>query len=178
MRNRWLAVAGLAAATVALAACGSSAASTPSSGSGSSSAPAAASASGIKTASTSRGTVLVNSAGHTLYWFAIDTPAMSNCNGQCASYWPPVPASAKAAAGVSLPGAFGAIARKDGSKQLTYHGHPLYAYTGDTAAGQVNGNGISASGGLWWAMTPSGAKLGSAASPASSTSSGSGGVGY
>jgi predicted lipoprotein with Yx(FWY)xxD motif len=177
MRNRWLAVAGLAVATAALAACGSSAASTPTSGSGSSSAPAAASASGIKTVSTSHGTVLASSAGHTLYWFAIDTPAKSNCNGQCASYWPPVPASAKAAAGVSLPDAFGSVKRDDGSRQLSYDGHPLYTYTGDTAAGQVNGNGISASGGLWWAMTPSGAKL-AAAKPASSSSTGSGGTGY
>ena len=177
MRNRWLAVAGLAVATVALAACGSSAASTPSSGSGSSSTPAVASGSGIKTVSTSRGMVLANSAGHTLYWFAIDTPGKSNCNGQCASYWPPVPASAKAAAGASLPGALGSIKRADGSGQLTYRGHPLYTYTGDTAAGQVNGNGISASGGLWWAMTPSGAKL-AAAKPKTSSSSGSGGSGY
>jgi len=177
MRNRWLAVAGLAVATVALAACGSSAASTPSSGSGSSSTPAVASGAGIKTVSTSRGMVLANSAGHTLYWFAIDTPTKSNCNGQCTTYWPPVPASAKAAAGVSLPGTFGSITREDGSKQLTYKGHPLYTYEADTAAGQISGNDLNVSGGLWWAMTPSGAKLASA-KPAASTSSSSGGGGY
>jgi predicted lipoprotein with Yx(FWY)xxD motif len=178
MSNRWLAAAGLAAAATVLAACGSTAASSPSSGSGSSSSPAAAAASGpgIKTMSTSKGTVLTNSAGRTLYWFAIDTSTKSNCNGQCVTFWPPVPASAKVASGVSLSGKFGSITRSDGSKQLTYNGHPLYTFKQDTAAGQIHGNGINTSGGLWWAETPTGSKLsGSAAKPKSTSSSSSGG---
>lgn len=175
MKNRWLATAGLAAAVTVLAACGSSAASSPGSGSGSSS-TAAASSHGIKTMSTSKGTVLSNSAGHTMYWFAIDTPKKSNCNGSCATFWPPVPGSEKVASGVSLAGTFGTITRSDGTKQLTYDGHPLYTYTGDTAMGQVNGNGKNLSGGLWWALTPTGAKL--AAPKPTSTSSSPGGYGY
>ena len=178
MRNRWLAAAGLAAATVALAACGSTAATgTSGSGGGSTAKPAIASGSGIKTVSTSSGTVLTNTKGLTLYWYAIDTANKSNCAGKCATFWPPVPAGTKVASGVSLPGKFGSITRSDGSKQLTYQGHPLYTFAEDTAAGQIKGNGITTSGGhtadLWWAVTPSGSKL--AAAPKSTSSSGSGG---
>jgi predicted lipoprotein with Yx(FWY)xxD motif len=181
MRNRWLAAAGLGAATVMLAACGSSAASSPSSGSSSSAKAVVASGPGIKTVSTSQGMVLTNAKGRTLYWYAIDTANKSNCTGKCATFWPPVPAGTKVAAGVSLPGKFGSITRSDGSKQLTYDGHPLYTFVEDTAPGQDKGNGITTSGGntadLWWAVTPSGAKL-AAAPKASSSSGGGGGYGY
>jgi predicted lipoprotein with Yx(FWY)xxD motif len=128
--------------------------------------------------STSKGTVLVNAKGLTLYWFAIDTPTKSNCNGGCATFWPPVPGNEKVASGTSLPGKFGTITRSDGSKQLTYAGHPLYTYKGDTAAGQVHGNGINTAGGLWWAVTPSGAKLTAAKPKSTSSGGGNGGYGY
>ena len=84
-----------------------------------------------------------------------------------------------AAAGATLPHALGSITRPGGKVQATYDGHPLYTYAGDSAAGQVKGNGLNVSGGLWWAMTPSGTKLGAApaSSPSSSSSSG-GGYGY
>jgi predicted lipoprotein with Yx(FWY)xxD motif len=123
----------------------------------------------ISTHSTSKGTVLVNAKGHTLYWFAIDTPTMSKCTGSCAKYWPPVTGKPTAAAGMSLPHALGSITRSNGQRQATYNGHPLYTYVGDTAPGQITGNGQKLSGGLWWAATPSGAKL------AHPTSSGGGG---
>ena len=47
----------------------------------------------------------------------------------------------------------------NGVKQATYDGHPLYTYVGDTAPGQVKGNALNVSGGLWWVMTPTGAKV-------------------
>jgi predicted lipoprotein with Yx(FWY)xxD motif len=186
MRNRWLAVAGLAAAGVMLGACGSTASSspstspatTPAAGSSSSASAPAASGSGIKTVSTSKGTVLANSTGRTVYWFAIDTPTKSNCSGSCATFWPPVPASEKPTGG-SLTGTFGSITRSDGTKQLTFDSHPLYTFKEDTAPGQIKGNGQNLSGGLWWAVTPTGAKLAAAPKPSSSSSSsGGGGYGY
>ena len=176
MRNRWWAAAGLAAAAVVLAACGSTASSSTGAGSGSSAPAAAGSGITIKTMSTSKGTVLATSAGLTVYWFAIDTSTKSNCNGACVTFWPPVKGTAKAAAGASLPQQFGTITRSDGSTQATYDGHPLYTFKQDTAPGQVNGNGVNTSGGLWWAETPSGAKL--AGAPKSSSSPSSGGYGY
>jgi predicted lipoprotein with Yx(FWY)xxD motif len=186
MRNRWWAVPVLAGAAAVLTACGSS---SPSASSPpSTSAPAAsttsspASTSGstvtISTRSTSIGTVLVNSQGHTLYWFAIDTATKSNCNGSCATYWPPVIGKPVAASGTSLPKGFGTITRSDGSVQATYDGHPLYTYAADSAAGMTSGNGLNVSGGLWWAMTPTGAKPAASPSPSTSTSSGGGGYGY
>jgi predicted lipoprotein with Yx(FWY)xxD motif len=187
MRNRWWAAPVLAGGAALLAACGSSASpsnSAPPTTNGGSSAPTtqqgapSASSVTIMTHSTSKGTVLTDAQGKTLYWFAIDTPTMSNCNASCAGFWPPVIGKAAAAAGTSLPHGFGTITRSDGRVQATYDGHPLYTYVGDTAAGQFNGNGKNLSGGLWWAMTPSGAKLAAAAPSGSSSSSGGGGYGY
>jgi predicted lipoprotein with Yx(FWY)xxD motif len=188
MRNRWWAAPILAGGAALLAACGSSAApstsaSTPAtSGAGSSAATSQQSNSSasttIMTHSTSKGTVLTNAQGKTLYWFAIDTATMSNCNGSCASFWPPVTGKATAASGTTLMHGFGTITRSDGKVQATYNGHPLYTYVGDTAAGQINGNGKNLSGGLWWAMTPSGAKLAAAAPASHSSSSSGGGYGY
>jgi predicted lipoprotein with Yx(FWY)xxD motif len=188
MRNRWWAAPILAGGAVLLAACGSSAApstgaSTPASGGGASSAPATSpqngSSASITTHSTSKGMVLANAQGKTIYWFAIDTATMSNCNGSCATFWPPVLGKAVAASGTSLMHGFGTITRTDGKVQATYNGHPLYTFVSDSATGQINGNGKNLSGGLWWAMTPSGAKLAGAAAPRpSQTSSAGGGYGY
>lgn len=176
---RWWAVPVLAGALTLLAACGSSTTTTssPASNAGSTGSPAAATgAVTIKTASTKIGTVLTNAKGHTIYWFAIDTPHKSNCTGSCLTYWPPVLGSSASVSGTSLPGTWGTITRSNGQKQLTYDGHPLYTYAGDTSAGMTSGNGTNLSGGLWWAMTPSGSKP--SGSKSSSPSSSSGGGGY
>lgn len=185
MRNRWWAAPLVAGAAALLAACGSSGAP---SGSNSTTNPPAAQPSApqsggstvvIMTHSTSKGTVLTNGQGRTLYWFAIDTPTASKCTGTCLQYWPKVIGTPTAAAGTSLPMGFGTIKGTDGQVQATYDGHPLYTYMGDTAAGQVSGNGTKLSGGLWWAMTPNGAKLaGSASSGSTSAPAGGGGYGY
>jgi predicted lipoprotein with Yx(FWY)xxD motif len=186
MRNRWWAVPILAGGAVLLAACGSSgspsASGTTKAANASSTTPAAATSTAaagsvvISTRSTSHGTVLTDAKGHTLYWFAIDTPTTSKCTGSCLTYWPPVIGKPTAAAGASLPHALGSITRSNGQVQATYDGHPLYTYVGDSAAGDVKGNGMNLSGGLWWAATPSGSKLSTtAAQPSSSPSSSSGG---
>jgi predicted lipoprotein with Yx(FWY)xxD motif len=113
-------------------------------------APAAAATgtgTGLKTTTIGGTTVLANAKGFTLYWFAPDTPAASKCYGSCAAYWPPVTGAAAASSG--LPGRVGTIQRTDGSPQLTYNGHPLYTYIGDTAPGQARGNNLNLYGGLW-----------------------------
>jgi predicted lipoprotein with Yx(FWY)xxD motif len=168
MRNRWWAGPSIAAAVVVLAACGSTTASNTSGSSGSGSSSGGG---GTTTASKT----LTDSAGFTLYWFAIDTAKKSNCNGVCAQFWPPLPASAKVTNMSSLSGKFGSITRADGTKQLTYMGHPLYTFKEDTAPGQDKGNGKNLVGGVWWAMTPTGVKLAVAPAPSSSSSSGGGG---
>ena len=117
-------------------------------------------------------TVLANAAGFTLYWFAPDTAAKSNCTGSCAQRWPPVTGPARA--GVGVTGTLGWITRSDGSIQATYDGHPLYTASVDTAPRQAKGNGLNASGGRWHEVTVSGA----AAPAASPSPNGSGGGGY
>jgi predicted lipoprotein with Yx(FWY)xxD motif len=160
-----VAVAGLAA----LAACGSSSPSTSSSGSSSpatsSTGNAAAAAVGLKTANVNGTTILTNAKGFTLYTFAPDTSTKSKCNGACAAAWPPQ----KATGTVKSP--YTAITRSDGSKQLAFHGHPLYTFTADTSPGQANGNGVNNFGGLWHEVPASGA----AAPSGSATPSASGG---
>ena len=172
--------AGLAALALALSACASSSSSSSSSAAtntapaaGASSAAAGGTTLDMKTIS---GTpVVTNSSGMTLYWFVPDTSTTSNCNGACATYWPPLTGPVTAGTGVT--GTIGTITRSDGSKQATYDGHPLYTYIGDKSPGQATGNGKNLSGGVWYEMTVSGAKPATTGS-AGSTSGGGGGYGY
>ena len=108
---------------------------------------ATATGTALKTTTISGTKVLANGKGFTLYSFAPDTPTTSKCYGSCAAYWPP--AIGTAAAGAGLPGKTGTIKRTDGSVQLTYNGHPLYTYIGDSAPGQATGNNLNLNGGLW-----------------------------
>jgi predicted lipoprotein with Yx(FWY)xxD motif len=101
----------------------------------------------LTTTTISGTTVLTNAKGLTLYSFAPDTPTSSKCYGSCAAYWPP--ATGTTAAGQGLPGKVGTITRTDGTEQLTYNGHPLYTYIGDSAPGQAKGNNLNLNGGLW-----------------------------
>lgn len=166
MRKIWGAAA-LAATALAVTACGSSGGSAAPGGG----AAAAAAGGALSTTAVSGTTVLTNSAGLTLYWFAPDTSTTSKCTGTCATYWPPVKGPVTAGSGVT--GTLSTITRSDGSAQATYDGHPLYTYKGDTAAGQATGNGLNTSGGVWHEMTVSGSPA-----PASSSSSSSSGGGY
>jgi predicted lipoprotein with Yx(FWY)xxD motif len=175
MRGKWWAPAGFAAVALIAAACGSSTAGSGGGTAVSSSTPSAASQSSskvLKTTTIGGATVLVNASGMTLYWFVPDTSHKSNCNGDCAQHWTPVPGPAKAGSGVS--GTLTTITRSDGSKQAAYDGHPLYTYISDTAPGMAKGNGLTISGGKWWEMQASGATP----APAPSASSGGGGGGY
>ena len=183
MRKIWGA-AGLAALALTVSACASSASSSPSAastpaagGNSSSAAPAAAAGGSTVTEKTISGQqVLVDSKGNTLYWFAIDTSAKSNCSGSCATYWPPVKGPVTAGSGVT--GTLGTITRSDGSMQATYDGHPLYTYVGDKGPGQNKGNGLNLSGGLWWEMTVSGSTPAPGGGSTATATSGGGGYGY
>jgi predicted lipoprotein with Yx(FWY)xxD motif len=114
---------------------------------GANSAAPAATGTALKTTTIDGTTVLTNAQGFTLYSFAPDTPTSSKCYGSCAVYWPPV--TGTAAAGPGLPGKVTTITRTGGSHQLTYNGHPLYTYIGDSAPGQARGNNLNLNGGLW-----------------------------
>lgn len=102
--------------------------------------------------------MLVDSEGHTLYAFSKDSGETSTCEGACAKAWPPLlvehgePEPSNGAAAARL----GTITRPDGTRQVTYSGHPLYSYGGDKQPGEANGNGASAFGGTWSALKGSG----------------------
>ena len=114
----------------------------------------------VSTASTSLGTVLVDSQGRTLYLFKADHGTKSACSGACASAWPPLRVSGKPTVGGGATASkLGTTQRSDGQPQVTYNGHPLYTYTGDSKPGDVNGQGLTAFGAAWFALSPSGSAL-------------------
>jgi predicted lipoprotein with Yx(FWY)xxD motif len=145
-----------------LAACGGGSSyggNNPPSTSSKSSAPAAtSSAAAVVTAkSGSLGTFLTDAKGRTLYLWDADHGATSTCNGECAQDWPPLTTKTapKAGAGVTA-SLLGTSKRSDGTKEVTYAGHPLYYFAGDTGPGQTTGQGSAAFGAPWWVVTPAG----------------------
>jgi predicted lipoprotein with Yx(FWY)xxD motif len=162
-----LAVPALAGALV-LAACGGSstsnssgASSAPAYGGGAASAPSGAgNASVVSARTTSLGTFLVDGRGRTLYLWNADHGSRSTCTGACAQAWPPLTATATPKAGGAVKSSLlGTAMRADGSREVTYAGHPLYTFTGDTAAGQSAGEGSVAFGAPWWVVTTRGTAL-------------------
>ncbi|HEY2354406.1 MAG TPA: hypothetical protein VGH79_05865 [Gaiellaceae bacterium] len=106
--------------------------------------------------STSKGKVLATSSGRTLYLYTPDPKGKTVCTGTCAQTWPPLMTSAKPVAGTGVHQALlGTTKRSNGKLQVTYNGHPLYRYVGDSAAGQANGENVD---GIWFVVTAGGAK--------------------
>ncbi|MER6784890.1 SCO0930 family lipoprotein [Streptomyces sp. NPDC000658] len=103
------------------------------------------------------GKILTDGAGKTLYRFDADTaePPKSNCEGDCATAWPPVSADDVSAGDGIDKSLLGEITRSDGSKQLTVGGWPAYYYAKDANAGDISGQGV---GNKWFALTPEGKK--------------------
>jgi predicted lipoprotein with Yx(FWY)xxD motif len=122
----------------------------------------------------SREQVLTNAQGFTLYHLTADGPSNPTCTGPCAVTWPPLLlSSGQPTASGTLPQGLIAFTGADG-RQVEYGGHPLYRYSGDSAPGQTNGEGLL---GEWFVVTP-----GLAAAPGAGVSptatSGSYGSGY
>jgi predicted lipoprotein with Yx(FWY)xxD motif len=156
-----------------LAACGSSgssssgtsgssgASSTPSYGGTASKAPTSSgAAAAVTTKTSSLGTFLVDAKGRTLYLWDADHGSMSTCTGACAQAWPPVTTtSTPKASGAVKASLLGTTKRADGSREVTYAGHPLYTFAGDTKAGQTTGEGSNGFGAPWWVVSPAGKAL-------------------
>ncbi|HEX3002233.1 MAG TPA: hypothetical protein VHN82_07700 [Methanoregula sp.] len=107
----------------------------------------------VRLADTALGTILVDSSGKTLYYFADDIPwsNTSACGRQCAAVWPVFSAGAVRVSPPLDPSAFGTITRADGTAQTTYNGRPLYYYQADTNPGDVKGENII---NAWFVMKP------------------------
>lgn len=158
----------LAAAAMAAAACSSASSSStpaaagatatslapPTSPSPAASSPAASGlALALKTESGRLGIWLTNSSGRALYVFTKDKGSTSECYGACATAWPPLLATGPVTISgkFTVPADLGTTTRTDGTKQVTYGGHPLYYFAGDTSPGQTKGQGV---GGIWFLVGP------------------------
>ena len=121
------------------------------------SAPAASGAVSIKTAKGEPGTFLVDSSGRALYLFEADKGSTSTCNDACAAAWPPLTTAGapKAGTGVNA-GLLGTSKRDDGKMNVTYNGHPLYYFAGDSGPGQTKGQGVDGFGAEWYVVGPAG----------------------
>lgn len=127
-------------------------------GGSSASAPPAPSTTSVASRSSDLGKILTDAQGRTLYLFTKDTTAASSCAGTCSSVWPPLGGNggAQAAAGVSA----ALLGTTVGRSQVTYNGHPLYYYVGDSKAGDTNGQDLNQFGGSWYVVSPAGAQVG------------------
>ena len=147
----------------------------------SSSGSAAASGSGktvITTASSSGSTFLTDSSGRAVYLWAKDTGDASTCTGACAGAWPPVTATGTVtASGSAMASDLGTITRSDGTKQVTYDGHPLYYFAGDSGPGTATGQGSDNFGAKWWLVAPSGSDVTGTVTSFSAAAAGSSGSG-
>jgi predicted lipoprotein with Yx(FWY)xxD motif len=114
----------------------------------------------VKTGTSSLGRIVVDGQSHTLYLFQKDKGAKSACSGACAQNWPPLltKGAPKAGAGAKA-SLLGTTKRADGKLQVTFAGHPLYYFEGDTAPGTTSGQGSSAFGADWWVVGPTGAAI-------------------
>jgi predicted lipoprotein with Yx(FWY)xxD motif len=173
----------LGVALLAAACSSGSSSSASSNASPSAAAPAnsATSSTVITTKTSSSGSFLTNGAGRSIYLFMADSSGKSTCDGACAAAWPPVIATAQpTAAGGAQASDLSTITRSDGTKQVTYNGHPLYYFQGDTGPGTDRGQGIDGFGAKWWLVAPSGSSItaavtiGGSGAPASSSSGGGG----
>ena len=176
MRSQIASAIGAVGVGLMLAACSSSSSTTSSSPATSSpaAAPAATQASSPAATSQPSGTstvslagisgipakALVGANGRTLYLFQGDKNGTSACTGACAAAWPPYTVTGTPQAGSGVNQALlGTIARPDGTTQLTYNGHPLYYFAADTASGSAHGQGLTAFGAEWYAVSASGSKI-------------------
>jgi predicted lipoprotein with Yx(FWY)xxD motif len=134
-------------------------------GSGSSNSTATADAAAgdtatVNVAKTSLGNILVDSQGRTLYLFDKDTGTKSTCSGGCATAWTPLRTSGKpTASGGAKATLLGTTPRSDGKPQVTYNGHPLYLFQGDSKPGDTTGQGNPGFGAPWYVVSTAGNQI-------------------
>ena len=139
---------------------------------------------GVSLRATRFGSVLVATNGRTLYLFTADRKT-SACTGACAALWPPLLAKGSVVAGAGVSSSLlGTVTRPDGTRRVTYAGHPLYFFAGDAKAGQMKGEGVVHFGGKWFVLSPRGVKVviattagGTVVKPPTTTTNSNGGYG-
>jgi predicted lipoprotein with Yx(FWY)xxD motif len=110
----------------------------------------------IEAADSEFGEILVDSNDQAIYIFENDSKNKTVCYGECAKAWPPVLAKSTAAAGAGVDESLlGMVERRDGDRQVTYAGQPLYYYAHEDP-GQVLCHNVDLNGGFWWVLGPDG----------------------
>jgi predicted lipoprotein with Yx(FWY)xxD motif len=162
----------VAAAGLALTACGSSAAprsSTTTTTKSGSAAPVVGS-----TSIAAVGSVVTGVGGRTLYYLSTETSTSIQCTGTCTQTWFPyvLAAGSRVAVATGVTGSVSSTVRPNGTTQVTYDGHPVYYFAGDSAPGQANGQGAD---GTWFVLSPASRTV---APPTTTTTSGGSSNGY
>jgi predicted lipoprotein with Yx(FWY)xxD motif len=122
-------------------------------------AAASAHAAKLQLRSTSKGKILVDGAGFTLYMFAKDRRNTDNCAkiSGCLGIWPALTTGAKPIAGPGVKSSLiGTIMVPHVGRQVTYAGWPLYTYIGDSRPAQTFYIGFNQFGAPWWALSAGG----------------------
>lgn len=110
----------------------------------------------ITTADSDYGTMLFDGSGQAIYLFDKETRSTPRCYGACAQAWPPVlTRDLPRAVGDVRQSLLGTTRRRDGSRQITYGGHPLYFYAHE-GKNEVLCHNVAEFGGLWLVLTPAG----------------------
>ena len=120
--------------------------------------PAMAAGSAVTVRDSDRyGRYLTDGAGLTLYLFTRERGSASRCYGACARAWPPLlTRGAPRARGAARRSLLGTTRRRDGSRQVTYNGHPVYYYVRERRAGQIFCQNVVEFGGTWLLVDPRG----------------------
>lgn len=107
------------------------------------------------------GPIIVTGRGYTLYDYAPDTRDHSHCiTDLCVTLWPPLVVQGQPTVGKGLSARLvGTTRRSNGTLQVTYGGHPLYTWKGDTKPGMVTGQALLNAGGYWYVVSPSGKQI-------------------
>jgi predicted lipoprotein with Yx(FWY)xxD motif len=114
-------------------------------------------ASAVSVRSTSLGKTLVDAKGRTLYLFEGDSRNVSRLSSAGLAVWPRLAAAGRVTAGSGLPmSKVGTTTSPRGVRQVTYNGHPLYYYVGDSKPGSTRGQALNEFGALWYVLSPSG----------------------
>jgi predicted lipoprotein with Yx(FWY)xxD motif len=148
-------VAGAIAATAAGTASARLDAAAPQLAAGAEAAPAS-----LTVRPTRYGRVLFDGRGRVLYAFMRDRRGgPSRCYGECARAWPVYFAKGTLRAGRGVrQSLLGTTRRRDGRRQVTYNGWPLYYYAHE-GPGEVKCHNVNLHGGLWLVVRPSGAPV-------------------
>lgn len=105
----------------------------------------------VLTNNSTHGEILTDADGMTLYFFTRDVSGESQCEDGCLGNWPVFYVEDIDPGDNLNTSDFENITREDGEQQTTYKGWPLYYFSGDSEAGQTNGDGVND---VWFVSKP------------------------